>query len=67
MSRNELHHYIIEAFQDWMPLEDIAKTVERDYDYLLNRIIPTMLEEGLIERLYPQTPKHPSQKYKKKE
>ena len=67
MNRRELQRYIIEACQDWMALEDIASAVERDNDYLLNHVIPTMLEEGLIERMYPQTPRHPNQKYKAKQ
>ena len=28
--------------------------------------MPSMLEEGLLERMYPQIPKHPYQKYKRK-
>ena len=66
MSKMELREAIENACQDWIALEDIALAVERDNDYLQNHIIPSMLEEGLIERMYPDVPRHPYQKYKKK-
>ena len=66
MSKAELREAIVSACQDWIALENIALAVERDNDYLLNHIIPSMLEEGLIERMYPDAPRHPYQKYKKK-
>ena len=39
------------------------KTISRMYKS--NEVIPAMLEEGLIERMYPDSPRHPYQKYKK--
>ena len=51
MNKDELYKCIIDSCNDWMPLEDIASSVERKYDYLLNYIIPTMLNEGLLERM----------------
>ena len=66
MSRAELREIIISACQEWVSLEDIATATERNADYLLNEVIPSILEEGLIERMYPDSPRHPYQKYKKK-
>ena len=66
MNKDELYKCIIDSCNDWMPLEDIASSVERKYDYLLNYIIPTMLNEGLLERMQPDAPRYPNQKYKKK-
>lgn len=67
MSRAELQKAIISACQEWVSLESIAIATERNPYYLLNEIIPSMLEEGLLERMYPQSPKHPNQQYKKKQ
>ena len=51
---------------DYLFLEEIATAVERNVRYLNNRIIPRMLEEQRLERLYPNVPNHPKQKYKAK-
>jgi len=66
MSRKELYGFIVDACEEWIALEDIARAVDRKPDYLLNEIIPSMLEEGLIERMYPEAPRNPYQKYKRK-
>ena len=67
LSKKELFDFIVDACEVWIALDDIARTVERKPDYLLNEIIPLMLKEGLIERLYPENPRNPYQKYKRKE
>ena len=66
MSKAELHETIVSVCHDWVLLEAIAAATERNPYYLLNEVIPAMLEEGLIERMYPDSPRHPYQKYKKK-
>lgn len=66
MSRKELYKVIIETCSNWVSLEYISKTIGRSPYYLLNEIIPSMLDEGLLERMYPNTPRHPNQKYKKR-
>jgi len=66
MSRHELFGVIMDACGEWISLEDIAKAVDRKSDYLLNEIIPSMLKDGLIERMFPENPRNPYQKYKRK-
>ena len=66
MSRGEIQKAILDSCEDWVSLEYISKTIERTTAYLLSDIIPLMLEEGLIERMYPDSPRNPYQKYKKK-
>lgn len=66
MSKNEIRAEIMKACPDWVPLEFIAKTIDRTTAYLLSDIIPSMLEEGLIERIDPENPRNPYQKYKRK-
>ena len=51
---------------EWVSLDHIATVIDRNSDYLLTSVISSMLEEGLLERMYPQIPKHPYQKYKRK-
>ena len=67
MSREKLREEIISICSNWVPLDYLATTIGRNPDYLLSDVIPSMLKDGLIERMYPQTPKHPNQRYKKKE
>ena len=66
MSKEEIRKEIIALCEDWVSLEYIAKRIRRNSTYLLNHVIPSMLEDGLIERMYPESPRNPYQKYKKK-
>lgn len=66
MSREEIREAIISVSADWVSLDYIATKIDRTTAYLLSDIIPSMLEEGIIERMYPDTARHPYQKYKKK-
>ena len=57
---------ILALCEDWVSLEYIAKTIKRNPAYLLNHVIPSMLDERLIERMFPESPRNPYQKYRKK-
>lgn len=67
MSKDEIRAVIINACSDWVSLDYVAKTINRTTAYLLSDIIPSMLEEGLIERIDPENPRNPYQKYKNTE
>ena len=54
------------AADDWISLEDIALKVGRSKQYLNNKVIPTMVTLGLLERRIPQNPKSPDQMYRRK-
>ena len=62
-----LRHEILEACDDYMSLEDIAETVGKGIRYLKNKIIPQMVDDKLLERQYPDAPRHPYQKYRRKQ
>lgn len=64
MSFEELQALIISISQDYIGIEEIAAKVHKTLKYLINFIIPKMLQNGTIERLYPGIPNHPKQKYK---
>ena len=66
LSRNELYNEIVEICLDYKSLERISKEINKSLNYLKDRIIPKMLELGLLERKYPDTPRHPQQEYRKK-
>ena len=66
LSRDEIRAEITSVCSDWVSLDYIAVSIERNPDYLLSDVIPSMLEEGLIERMYPESPRSPYQKYRKK-
>ncbi len=65
MSREELRAVIVDACPQWISLEEIATVVDRNMAYLSTNVIPSMLADGLIERMYPDKPRHPNQKYKR--
>ena len=64
MKRDKLKKVIVDVCADWVSLDYIATSIGRNADYLLSDVFPAMLEEGIIQRMYPQTPRHPNQKYK---
>ena len=66
MSKDEIRTEIMNVCIDWVSLDYIAKTINRTTSYLLSDVIPPMLEEGLIERIDPENPRNPYQKYKRK-
>jgi hypothetical protein len=66
MSKDEIRAEIMNVCSNWVSLEFIAKSINRTTAYLLSDIIPSMLSEGLIERIDPENPRNPYQKYKRK-
>ena len=62
----EITKLICSVATDYLFLEEIATAVGRNVRYLNNKIIPRMIEEQKLERLYPNIPNHPKQKYKTK-
>ena len=62
----EITELICSVATDYLLLEEIATAIGRNVRYLNNRIIPRMIEEQKLERLYPDIPNHPKQKYKAK-
>lgn len=64
LSFQELQTEIASITQDYITIEEISTRIGRSLQYLINKIIPRMLETGTIERLYPGIPNHPKQKYR---
>ena len=67
LARGELNRLICEACEDWRTLDEITAYTQRSYDYLRNKILPELLQNGLLVMMYPGTPNHPKQKYHKNE
>ena len=61
-----MYNEIVEICLDYKSLERISKEINKSLNYLKDRIIPKMLELGLLERKYPDVLKHPKQQYRKK-
>lgn len=57
---------LIQKMSDsYMSMRDIADVCDiKDLKYFRESYIAPALEEGLIERLYPNQPKHPKQQYR---
>ena len=66
LSRADMEQRILEACAEFQTLGDIALKVGRDARYLNNHYIPTMVEKGMLDRKYPESPKHPDQQYRVK-
>ena len=63
-SPDRLRQDIIDACTEFISLEEIARKVERSISHLKSQIIPQMLIDNLIERQFPDVPRHPHQKYR---
>lgn len=57
---------IIKVCDEYISLEDIVHKVGRSLTHLRDRVIPQMLEDKLLERQYPDVPRHRYQKYRTK-
>ena len=57
---------LIQKMEDsYMTMRNMANVCDiKDLKYFRERYITPALEEGLIERLYPNQPKHPKQQYR---
>lgn len=68
LTKDELHNLILNYCEfEYRSVDEIAKNIQKDVKYLKNRIIPVMIENNLLVRLFPSTINHPQQKYKKHE
>ena len=67
LSKDELYDKIMDVCVDYISLDDIAKAVNKTLRYLKSKIIPRMVEQGLLERKYPDTPRHPKQQYRRRQ
>ena len=55
----------IQSFCDnWHTPEDIVVFTGRTSRYIKESVLPQMVKSRLLERLYPETPNHPKQKYR---
>ena len=66
LSKDALYKKIMEVCSVYTSLENIAAIVNKTPSYLKNKIIPRMVEQGLLVREYPDNPKHPHQRYQAK-
>ena len=57
---------LIQKMSDsYMTMRDMADVCDiKDLKYFRESYITSALQEGLIERLYPNQPKHPKQQYR---
>lgn len=57
---------LIQKMEDsYMTMRNMADVCDiKDLKYFRERYITPALQEGLIERLYPNQPKHPKQQYR---
>lgn len=51
----------------WKRVDEIAQALGRNRNHTRNRIIKRLLQEGKLEMEYPNSPRHPSQRYRVKQ
>lgn len=66
LTKEELERLILKYCEyEYKSMDEIAKDIQKDVKYLKNKIIPAMIEQNILVRLFPSTKNHPQQKYKK--
>lgn len=66
VSKEELWAKIQSFCDTWHTPEDIVVFTGKTSKYIKEAILPQMVKSGILERLYPDTPNHPKQKYRSK-
>ena len=61
-SKEDLRKMIVEYCAEWRTVDDISAFIERDKNYLRNKVLPQMT--NVIEKMYENVPNHPRQKYR---
>ena len=64
-SAEEMAIYILEYCETWRSIGEIAQFAERDKNYIRNKVLPRLSEK--LEKEFPDVPKHPKQRYRKKQ
>lgn len=64
-SKEELRKKILNYCTEWRTLDDISSFIERDRNYLRNKVLPRMTD--ILEKMYESIPHHPRQKYRAKQ
>lgn len=60
----ELCHLVTEFCTTWKTRQEIAIALGYKQDYLRNTVLPRMVAQGYLEKLYNKSAKSPSQKYR---
>ena len=67
LSASELQKQILEICAEYLTVVEISVKVNKSIPHLKNAIIPQLVNSGLLEREFPDTPRHPKQRYRRKE
>ena len=66
LSRKVLSENIMQFCSEWRTPDDISVYTGKDLRYIKEKVLSSLVKSGLLERLYPDTPNHPKQKYRSK-
>lgn len=64
MKPEELEVLIKEKCEDWISLEELSIEINRSPKYLRSVVIPRLVDDDILEMMFPTIPNHPKQKYK---
>ena len=66
-SRSEMTSLVRELCTHWRTPQELSQSIHKDLKYLKDKVIPMLLENGVLEREYPGIPNHPNQRYRNKQ
>ncbi|MDE6395936.1 MAG: hypothetical protein K2K84_01535 [Muribaculaceae bacterium] len=66
LSSTDMETVLTEVASEWRSIRELTDILGKDKSYLRNRILPSLISKGVLEREYPSIPNHPNQRYKAK-
>ncbi len=64
LKQSEMEALIGEIAVEWLTVQQLTEILGRDKSYIRNRVIPSLILKGIIEREYPSVLNHPNQRYR---
>lgn len=64
LKQSEMEALIGEIAVEWLTVQQLTEILGRDKSYIRNRVIPSLILKGIIEREYPYVLNHPNQRYR---
>ena len=62
--KKQMEYVICEITAQWRTPQEISDIIGKEIKYLKDKIIPTLIANGILVREFPNIPNHPNQRYR---
>ena len=64
LNKKQMEYVICEITAQWRTPQEISDIIGKEIKYLKDKIIPTLIANGILVREFPNIPNHPNQRYR---